>query len=633
MDKLLVREKDNTAESELFFRRVLIMVVAVFVALPAVSGRLVYLQVLNHDRFTTLSESNRVRLQPLPPTRGFIYDRNGVLLADNLASYHLEVTPDQTRDLDATLAAIRARIALSDGDIERFRKLARRNPPYTGAPLRFQLTDEEIARLAIDLYRMPGVDIKADLTRRYPLKALGVHAIGYVGRIDEAELSKLDPGQYSGSTHIGKTGVERSYEEVLRGRAGYEEVETNAEGRPLRVLKRTAPVPGQNIYLSLDMRLQAIAEKVLEGHNGAIVALDPRNGEVLALASQPIYDPNPFVNGIDFASYRQLNTSKDRPLLNRALRGVYPPGSTIKPLMALAGLEYGVVNRNSGVFCAGVYRLPGVSRKFHDWKRSGHGSVSLDRALAQSCDVYFYNLAINLSIDRIDAFLDKFSMGRPTGIDLPGEKGALLPSREWKRKIHKQDWFGGDTLSAGIGQGFFLATPLQLAHAVAIIAQRGGNHQPRIVHVTEDPGTRVKTPAEPRKLPPVAVKNPRFWDAVITGMVHVVEGGTAHKIRSPKYQIAGKTGTAQVFTLGQGERYNAKRLAKHLLDHALFIAFAPVNDPRIAVAVIAEHGGGGSATAAPLARKVMDAYLLDKYDNSVLEGLEPTPAVKRNGLE
>ena len=632
-DQLLVREKDNAAESELFFRRVLFMLFAVFLALLSVSGRLVYLQVLNHDRFTTLSDSNRIRLQPLPPTRGFIYDRNGVLLADNLASYHLEVTPEQSEDLNATLAMIRERIALSDADIERFRKLARRNPPYTGAPLRFLLTEEEIARLAIDLYRLPGVEIKADLTRHYPKNSLGVHALGYVGRIDEAELRKLDPGQYSGSTHIGKTGVEKSYEDVLRGKTGHQQVETNAEGRPLRVLSRTAPVPGKNIYLTLDMRLQAVAEQALEGHNGAIVALDPRNGEVLALASQPVYDPGPFVNGIDFASYRKLNTSKDRPLLNRALRGVYPPGSTIKPLMALAGLEYGTVNRHSGVFCAGVFRLPGASRKFRDWKRSGHGSVSMDRAIAQSCDVYFYDLAIKLGIDRIHQFLSQFGLGRLTGVDLPGEKGALLPSREWKRKIHKQDWFGGGTVSAGIGQGFFLATPLQLAYSTGIISQRGANFQPRVLHATEDPGSRVKTPVEPRRLPPVAVKNPRFWDAIIAGMIHVVEGGTAHKIRSPRYRIAGKTGTAQGFTLGQNQRYNAKRLAKHLLDHALFVAFAPVEDPRIAVAVIAEHGGGGSATAAPLARKVMDAYLLDKYDEAITAGIEPAQDVRPDGME
>ncbi|MEZ5584760.1 MAG: penicillin-binding protein 2 [Candidatus Competibacteraceae bacterium] len=613
---LLAREKDNTAESELFFRRALVLLGVVLIGFLTVASRLVYLQVLHHERFTTLSENNRIRLQPLPPTRGFIFDRNGVLLADNLTSYHLEVTREQVQDLDATMMALRERIELTDADIERFHKLARRSPPYVGVPLRFRLTDEEIARLAIDLYRLPGVEIKADLTRRYPLEALGVHILGYVGRIDESELGRLDPGQYSGSTHIGKVGVERFYEDILRGRTGWQQVETNAEGRPLRILSRTPPVPGQHLYLTVDMRLQAVAEKALEGHNGAIVALDPRNGEVLALASQPTYDPNPFVNGIDFASYRKLNTSKDRPLLNRALRGVYPPGSTIKPLMALAGLEYGVVNRHSGVYCPGSYQLPGSSHRFRDWKRSGHGSVGMDRAIAQSCDVYFYDLAFNLGIDRIHEFLDQFSFGRQTGIDLSGEKSGLLPSQEWKRRVHKHGWFAGDTLSVGIGQGYFLATPLQLAHSTAVISQKGVAFKPRVLLATEDPGTRIKTPEAPRPVPPVTVKNPQFWETVIAGMIHVVEGGTAYRIGiGAKYRIAGKTGTAQVFTLGQGEKYNARQLPKHLLDHALFIAFAPVDNPRIAIAVIAEHGGGGSKTAAPIARKVMDAWLLNKYDD------------------
>ena len=618
VDELKTRVgKDNAAESELFFHRALVVLLAVFLALLAVAGRLVYLQVFNHDRFTTLADSNRIRLQPLPPTRGFIFDRNGVLLADNLASYHLEITREQVKDLDETLAELRDRIALTDADIERFRRLSRRSPPYDGVPLRFQLTDEEIAKLSIDLYRLPGVDIKADLTRRYPLGSRAVHAIGYVGRIDENELRRIDPGQYSGSTHIGKIGVERSYEEVLHGRTGWQQVETNAEGRPLRVLSRTPPTPGQNIYLSIDIRLQAVAEKALEGYNGAIVALDPRNGEVLALASQPVYDPNPFVNGIDTVSYRALNTSKDKPLLNRALRGMYPPGSTIKPLMALAGLDYGVVNRYSRVFCPGFYRLPGVSHKFRDWKHGGHGSVDMDRAIAQSCDVYFYDLALNIGIDRIHDFLQQFSMGQPTGIDLPGEKGGVLPSQTWKRKSYKQNWFAGDTLSAGIGQGYFLATPLQLAHAVATLSQRGLRFLPRVLYATEDPGTRLKTLEPPRSAPPVVVKNPRDWEPVINGMIHVVEGGTAHRIGiGAKYRIAGKTGTAQVFTLGQGEKYNAKQLSKNLLDHALFIAFAPVEEPRIAVAVIAEHGGGGSSTAAPLARKVMDAWLLNRYEEA-----------------
>lgn len=619
----LAREKDNTAESELFFRRALVMVLVVFVGLLAVASRLVYLQVLNHERFTTLSDGNRIRVQPLPPTRGSIFDRNGEVLAENLASYHLEITREQSPDLDATLAELRQRIELTDADIERFRKMAHRTPGYIGVPLRFRLTDEEIARLAIDLYRFPGVEIKADLTRRYPLGSLGVHAVGYVGRIDENEMSRIDPGQYSGGTHIGKVGVERSYEDLLRGRTGWQQVETNANGRPLRVLSRTPPTPGQHIYLSIDMRLQAVAEKALEGYNGAIVAIDPRNGEILALASQPTYDPNPFVNGIAFAAYRELNTSKKKPLLNRALRGMYPPGSTIKPLMALAGLEYGVVNRHSGISCRGSYQLPGSSHRFRDWKRSGHGHVSMDRAIAQSCDVYFYDLALKLGIDRTHQLLDQFYLGRPTGVDLPGEKGGVLPSQDWKRQSYKQNWFPGDTLSAGIGQGYFLATPLQLAHSTAAIAQRGVHFQPRILYATEDPGARVKTLAEPRPLPPIKVRNPQFWETIIAGMVQVIEGGTAHKIRvGAKYRIAGKTGTAQVFTLGQNQRYDARRLARHLLDHALFVAFAPLENPRIAVAVIAENGGGGSSTAAPMARKVMDAWLLNKYDTIP----EPLPA-------
>ncbi len=618
----LTKEKDDTAESELFFRRALVMLCAVLLGLLAVGGRLVYLQVLNHERFTTLSESNRVRLQPLPPTRGFIYDRNGVLLADNLASYHLEITREQVKDLDATLTELRQRIELTDLDIERFRRLLQRSPPYTGVPLRFRLTDEEIARLAIDLYRFPGVDIKADLTRRYPLGPHTVHVVGYVGRIDENEMRRIDPGQYRGSTHIGKIGIERSYEDVLRGRAGWQQVETNAEGRPLRVLSRTPPTPGQHLHLTLDVRLQIAAERALEDHNGAVVALDPRNGEVLALASRPTYDPNPFVNGIDVASYRALNTSKDRPLFNRALRGVYPPGSTIKPLMALGGLEHGTVNRHSGVYCPGYYRLPGSSHRFRCWRRSGHGSVSMDRAIAQSCDVYFYTLAVNLGIDRFHAFLSQFDLGRPTGIDLPAEASALLPSPEWKRRVHKQSWFAGDTVSFGIGQGFFLTTPLQLAHSTGIIAQKGAHFKPRLLYATEDPGTRVKIPETPRAQPRVTLKNPQFWDTIKSGMVQVVEGGTASRIRSPRYRIAGKTGTAQVFTLGQGQKYDARRLARHLQDHALFVAFAPLEDPRIAVAVIAEHGGGGSATAAPIARKVMDAYLLDRYDEAILAEIQ-----------
>lgn len=607
----LAKMKDLLAERRLFSRRAFLSLILTLGGLLSVVGRLIYLQVINHKHFTTLSENNRVKLQPLAPTRGLIYDRNGVLLAENLSSYRLEITPEQVKDLDATLSELKARIELSDVDIERFRKLASRTPPYNGVPLRFRLSEEEVARVAIDLYRFPGLEITADLTRHYPLRSLGVHVLGYVGRIDEAELQQIDTRQYLGSTHIGKTGVEKSYEDLLRGEVGYQQVETNAEGRTLRVLERILPVPGKNIFLTIDTRLQAVAEQALEGHNGAIVAIDPRNGEVLAMASMPIYDPNPFVNGIDFASYKVLSTSPDRPLFNRALRGVYPPGSTVKPLIALAGLEYGTTSRNKTVFCSGFYQLPGSDHRFRDWKKGGHGTTSLDKAITQSCDVYFYDLALNTGIDRIHEYLDKFSLGRRTGMDLPGEKPGLLPSQAWKRETYSKPWYAGETLNTGIGQGYMLTTPLQLAHAIATLANKGQPFKPRVLHATQEQSSQEKHLEPPRLLPPIEARDSHNWDFVTTAMTHVVQFGTARKIgQGSPYTIAGKTGTAQVFSLGQDEKYDVKRLAKHLQDHALFVAFAPAEAPRIAVAVIAEHGGGGSATAAPIAKQVLDAYLL-----------------------
>lgn len=597
-------------EKRSFSRRVFLAIAGVLGGLLTVGGRLAFLQVLNHEHFTTLSENNRVKLQPLPPARGLIFDRNGVLLADNLPSYRLEITPEQIKDMDATLEQLAERIALSDSDIERFQRMASRTPPYNGIPLRFRLSEEEIARLAIDLHRFPGVEITADLTRSYPLGAKAAHVIGYVGRIDEAELQRIDERQYQGTTHIGKIGAEKSYEEILHGQTGYQQVETNAEGRVLRVLERTPPVAGKNIYLTIDIDLQAAAEQALAGHNGAIVAIDPSNGEVLAMASLPSYDPNPFVNGIDAASFKVLNTSPDRPLFNRALRGMYPPGSTIKPFMAMAGLQYGSTNRNRTVYCPGSYRLPGSSYVFRCWKKNGHGTTNMDKGITQSCDVYFYDLALNTGIDHIHEFLDKFCLGRPTGIDLPGERSGVLPSQSWKRKVYNKPWYSGETVNTGVGQGYMLTTPLQLAHAVAAVAQSGRAFQPRILYATEDQGSREKRLEAPRPLPPIDTSDPRNWAFVAGAMVHVVQFGTAHKISvGTPYTIAGKTGTAQVFSL-RGEKYDAKKLAKHLQDHSLFIAFAPAEEPRIAVAVIAEHGGGGSATAAPIAKRVLDAYLV-----------------------
>lgn len=610
----LPRARDPAREAALFRRRVVVSLLVVTGAMLFLVGRLAQLQVLEHDHFITLSENNRVRLQPLAPTRGLIYDRNGVLLAENRPSHRLELVREQIDDLDATLGHLRTLIDISDADIERFRKLSRNRAPYSGVPLRFDLTDAEVARLAVELHRFPGVSIRADLSRHYPLGRHAVHIVGYVGRIDERELKTIDTSQYAGSTHIGKTGIEKAYESVLHGRVGYQQVETNAQGRVLRVLEKTPPSPGQNLYLTIDIDFQTFVERALGDYTGAIVAIDPRNGEVLALVSQPDYDPNPFVNGIDYASYRALNTSPSRPLFNRALQGMYPPGSTIKPMMALAGLETGVQSRSRSVYCPGYFRIPGHDRKYRDWRRGGHGRVDVVRAIAESCDVFFYQLALEMGIDRMHDYLTQFGLGAPTGIDLTGERGGLLPSTEWKQRVHKQGWYAGETVIAGIGQGYMLVTPLQLAHATATLAMRGQRFEPRLLYARQDQGRKVVQPEPERSLPAVEVNSPLNWRYAIRGMVEVVNGrrGTARRIgRDAPYEIAGKTGTAQVFSLDENEEYNAGELDRRLHDHALFIAFAPADEPRIAVAVIVEHGGGGSTVAAPIARQVMDAYLLD----------------------
>ncbi len=607
--------RDARAEGRLFTRRALIAGAGVLLLLLLLVGRLVYLQVLNHEHFITLAEDNRVKILPLPPTRGLIFDRNGVLLADNLPSYRLEITPEDVPDLGATLGKLAELVQLEEPDMARFRRLLRRNPSYRGLPLRFKLSDHEVAQLAVNLHRLPGVNIKADLTRFYPHGTHAVHAVGYVGRIDEQELQRVDGSQYSGTSHIGKIGAEKAYEDLLHGRVGHQRVETNAEGRVLRVLESVAPAPGKNIYLTIDSHLQTVAEQALaeSGHNGAIVALDPRNGEILAMASMPVYEPNPFVNGIDVASYKALNTSPDRPLFNRALRGNYPPGSTIKPFVALAGLETGTISRGARTYCPGFYRLPGNAHRFRDWKRGGHGHTDVDKAIHQSCDVFFYTLAHDMGMERLHDYLDQFNLGRSTGVDLRDERTGLLPSPQWKRRVYGQPWYPGETLIAGIGQGYMLTTPLQLASATAAIANYGKHFKPRILHALEDQATLEKTLEPPRPLPNIPVSDRANWDDVITGMIHVTHGerGTARAIgKDAPYRMAGKTGTAQVFSLGQEEEYDAEKLDKKLHDHALFIAFAPVEDPRIAVAVIAEHGGGGSSTAAPLARRVLDAWLV-----------------------
>lgn len=606
--------RDRIHEARLFNRRVVIAVVAVLCLVALVVVRLIYLQIIYHEHYATLSQNNRITLAALPPGRGLIYDRNGVVLAQNLPAYSLEIVPEQVPDLDATLVALSEIVALTDADIKRFRKALAQKRSAKGVPLRFRLSEEEVARFAVNRPRFPGVDVAAGLSRHYPLGALGVHAIGYVGRINEDELDDLDTSNYSGTSHIGKTGVEKSYEEILHGRVGFEQVETNAQGRRLRVLETTPPQAGQNLHLNLDARLQAVAEQALGQNRGAVVALDPRDGSVLAFASMPGYDPNPFVNGIDSKSYEALHNSPDQPLYNRALRGAYPPGSTIKPFIGLAGLEMKEITLDQNVFCAGFYTLKGQAHQYRDWKHGGHGSVSLDKAIVESCDVYFYTLAHALGIDRLHDFLTRFGFGAKTGIDVTGELEGLMPSPEWKRRVHNQPWYPGETLIAGIGQGYTLVTPLQLAVATATLANRGMRWRPALVKASEDSVSHALTPLAGEPLEHVPIVNPAHWQSVVDAMVRVVhsEHGTARKIGlDAQYTIAGKTGTAQVFGVKQDEKYVQANVAERLRDHALFIAFAPADDPRIAVAVIVENGSHGSTAAAPVARQVMDRYFLD----------------------
>ena len=604
--------KDHFFESRLVMNRAVVLLILGGLLLIVLLTRLLYLQVIEHEHFTTLSEDNRVKLQPIPPNRGLIFDRNGVLLAENLPSYRMGITPEQVDDMGATLSALEEIIEIRDSDRSRFEKLLSRKPRFEAIPLRFHLSDEEVARFSVNRHRFPGVDITAGLARHYPLGAHSVHALGYVGRIDEQALQILDSSNYSGTTHTGKIGIEKTYESLLHGTVGLQQVETTAQGRVIRVLNRTPPVSGRNIYLTIDSRVQAAAEKAFGDHSGSAIAIDPNNGDILTFVSLPVYDPNPFVNGIEFDAYAALRDNNKQPLFNRALRGQYPPGSTLKPFVGLAGLEQGITGSHSSTYCPGFYSLPGSTRKYRDWKRTGHGTVDLTKAIVQSCDVYFYDLARSLGIDRMHEYLGHFGFGNRTGIDIQGELAGLLPSKEWKRKRRDQPWFPGETIITGIGQGFFLVTPVQLAVATAALANGGRIMQPNIVHAEQDANSDELTPHQPRLLETITIQEQEHWDSVISAMTDVVHSprGTARKIgKDSPYKMAGKTGTAQVFGLKQDEKYDADALPEKLRDHALFIAFAPVEDPKIAVAVIVEHGGGGSSVAAPIARIIIDAYL------------------------
>ena len=605
------RLRGPSREAQLFARRIVIAALGMVVLIALLLSRLVYLQLVHHDHFTTLAQENRLKVLPIAPTRGLIYSGDGVLLADNRASFSLEVVPEKAGDLSAALAQLQAYVSVGPELLARLKSELRQRRRFDSIAVKDNLTAQEVAVFSANRHSFPGFAIAGRLARYYPLGAQTVSAVGYVGRISEEELKRIDISNYRGTTHIGKEGVERFYEAQLHGEVGYQQVEVNAQGRILRVVESQAPVPGRNLYLSIDTRLQDAALKTLNGLKGAIVAIEPATGSVLAFVSNPAFDPNDFVNGISAARYKTLRDAPERPMFNRALLGLYPPGSIIKPVMAAGALEYGLRERGTPTWCPGWLQLPGVTHKYRCWQKSGHGTVDLLRSIAESCDVYYYSLARDMGIDRMHNLLSEFGMGRTTGIDLPGELAGLVPSREWKRRARKLPWFPGETLINGIGQGFMLTTPLQLAQVAAILANRGRVLEPHLVREFENPQNGQRSAFTPVERPAVSITKPDAWVAVVEGMHEVVQGarGTARATAlGATYQYAGKTGTAQLFTIAQDKRIKVQDITQRLRDHALFISFAPLERPELALGIIVENGESGSRTAAPIARALFDVY-------------------------
>jgi penicillin-binding protein 2 len=610
--------KDARSEGELFRRRALAGFALILLALAGLIGRYVFLQVERYDEFATRSQNNRVKPIPIPPARGLIYDRNGVLLANNVPAFRLEVVPEQVDDMKAMLAQLGQVIPLSQDDLDAFRKQLKQSRRFESVPLKMRLTEDEIDRFAVNRWRFPGVDVVPYLNRRYPLGELFAHVIGYVSRIDADDLTRLDPARYKGTSHVGRIGIERSYEDVLHGTPGYELVEVNADGRTQRVLQTHPATPGRNIYLSIDARIQKAAEQAFDGRPGAAVAIDPRNGQVLAMVSVPTYDPNLFVDGISHADYDALTGAPDKPLLNRALRGVYPPGSTVKPYIALGGLELGLRTPQDTVLSTGTWCLPGTTFCRRDDRRGGFGTVDLRKAIMWSVNTYFYKLAVDMGIDRFSAWMGRFGFGKPTGIDLDGEASGVLPSSAWKARRYKQPWYPGETMIAGIGQGYWAVTPLQLAHALATLAGHGVPYAPRLVMATQVGVDAPKLPLSNPPSGPSLVTNQASWQAVEQGMQMVVNDprGTGYGLgKGFPYTIAGKSGTAERYSR-RTDTYNENKNLAYLASRhrAWFEMFAPAEEPRIAVAVVLEQGAWGASSAGPIARKILDAWLATQPD-------------------
>ena len=610
------RLKDSNREKRIYAFRTIVASLFVLLLAGGLVFRLYYLQITNHEHFQTLSDKNRMQLQSIAPNRGLIYDRNGILLADNRPIFSVAIIPENTVAVNETIALITKIVSITDDQVRRFHKRMKRSRrPFQPVILKSKLTEKEIAMLEVRRHELQGVKVLAELARYYPMSEDTAHSIGYVGRINEKELGEVDEQNYSATNYIGKLGIEKFYEEELHGKVGFQTVETNASNRVLRVLERTDPIPGRNLTLHLDAQLQNRAVELLGSRRGAVVAIEPSSGGILALVSTPSFDPNAFVTGIDYKSYGELRDSLDLPLFNRALKGQYPPGSTIKQMVGLGGLDSDTVTTDYNIWDIGWYQLKNDERIYRDWKRQGHGRVDLRTAIAQSCDTYFYDLAFKMGVDEMSKYLGYFGFGQNTALDISEARSGILPTREWKKAIKGRAWYPGDSLNLGIGQGFMLATPLQLATATAFLANRGKWVAPSLMKSISlrEGETSVDVRRRKVEMSDLNLKRESDLDYIIDSMAEVMHGahGTARRSgKNARYKMAGKTGTAQVVGIAQGEKYDAEALKERHRDHALFVGYAPLNAPQISVAVIVENGGGGSTSAAPVARALFDEWLI-----------------------
>ncbi len=608
--------KNHWAEQQLFFRRIIWSGLFVVILTSVVAGRLTQLQIFEYEYFSAQSQGNRIRLQPVPPTRGLVFDRNGKVLAENLPTYQLELIPEQVPGVDDALAALVALELIDPANIDALNERIKSSRRFESVPVRLRLSDEEVARFAVKRLNFPGIEIRARLIRNYPHGGAVAHALGYMGGINAADKESLNRANYAGTSHIGKISIERAYEAELHGAVGTQEVLVNARGRIMQVLDGEPSTPGQDLFLTLDIDAQLAAIAAMEDWRGAVVAIEPSTGEVLVFVSTPTFDPNTISVGLSRSQFRALQGNPDQPLFNRALRGSYPPGSTIKPILALAAIQDTNFDPERRIMCRGYFTLPGKSHRYRDWKRQGHGMVNMQDAIAESCDTYFYSLAVDMGIDRMQMILEQFGLGSATGIDVSGEKSGLVPSRAWKRRAFSDPgdrvWFPGETVITGIGQGYLLTTPLQLAQAVATISKQGRRFRPHLLRAIHNPATGATRAISHQEMDPVPDTNTEHWNRIIAGMLGVMSEprGTARAVaKGAPFLMAGKSGTAQVFSVAQDAEYDSEAITERMRDHALFVAFAPIEDPQIAVAVIVENGESGSGVAAPVARQVMEAYL------------------------